>query len=227
MVFSHLIKQRNYDRVAGKLVSRDKTIIYDPSSLIIVNEVNVRFSFLRYCYIKLSILFMFNRNILGYREKNDNVLYIMRALPGAGKSTEAKKLVGKGVIHSTDDIMTDIGGGNYSKAFKMFINDKPAISIAHRRNYFNAKKSMMLGVSPIVIDNTNLKRRDVKNYAMVALELGYKDENIIIIDLGLNGCTLEELALRNTHNVGMEILTPMYQTYKDSGPVSLEIMFKK
>jgi hypothetical protein len=33
----------------------------------------------------------------------------MRGIPGSGKSTKAKSLVGEGIIHSTDDVITSQG----------------------------------------------------------------------------------------------------------------------
>ena len=46
-------------------------------------------------------------NALGKPVTRPNqILIVMRGIPGAGKSTKAKSLVGGGIIHSTDDLLS-------------------------------------------------------------------------------------------------------------------------
>lgn len=219
------ISNINIDNVYGIKLSRDERLQIAGNDFY-YDLQEIHFSFIDFLLVKIFLFFKKNRNSLGYVEKHDRKLIIMRALPGAGKSTEANRLVGDGIIHSTDDIMSKIGNGDYSKAFSMEINGKPALSVAHRRNFYNAKESMEDGLNPVIIDNTNLSRTDVKTYAKEALKLGYKDQNIEVIDLGLNGFTLEELVERNTHGVGIEMMTEMFEKYKNNSPATLEFIFK-
>lgn len=224
-IFVDKLSNVNIDNIHGIKMSRDERLqIADVDFYYDMEEIY--FNYVDFMLVRLYLLFKRNKNILGYVERHDRELIIMRALPGAGKSTKAKELVGDGIIHSTDDIMVRLGDGDYRKAFTMEINGKPALGVAHRRNFFNAIESMDVGITPVIIDNTNIRRKDVKKYVKEALMLGYKDENIKIIDLGLNGFTLEELVARNTHGVDLEMMTKFYEDYNNNNPVTLEFMFK-
>lgn len=73
----------------------------------------------------------------------------MRGLPGSGKSTLAKKLAGQaGVIYSTDDFFMIKGE---------YVYDPKKIGEYHQKNFERTSESIKKGVSPIVIDNTNIK----------------------------------------------------------------------
>jgi tRNA uridine 5-carbamoylmethylation protein Kti12 len=50
-------------------------------------------------------------------------LIIMRGLPGSGKSTRARELQEKGVIHSTDTYFTNPLTGEYEFDFEKIFND--------------------------------------------------------------------------------------------------------
>lgn len=221
-----LISNVNFDLVSkGHLLSRCGDIEID-NNLFRYKETFIIFGFVDFLLVKVFLYFKRNRNILGFVEKTDQKLIIMRAVSGAGKSTRAKELVGNGIIHSTDDIMLEIGEGDYAKAFTMELNGRPALGVAHRRNLFRAIDSMKKGITPVIIDNTNLRRRDIKPYVKEALKLGFKDENIEIIDLGTNGLTAEELASRNSHGVSLEIINDMCKVHKNSGSITLYNLFE-
>ncbi len=162
------------------------------------------------------------KNSLGvYITKPDQKMIIMRGIPGAGKSTKAKSLVFEGVIHSTDDVIE--ATGNYRKFFETMIeaNNFGDLNRAHSTNFKNAKESMIKGVSPIVIDNTNIKANEAKNYVVEALKLGYDDANISIVDVGTGGLDAEVLAARNTHGVPLDKIQAMVQSYESIGELTL------
>lgn len=92
----------------------------------------------------------------------------------------------------------------------------------HNRNLINAKRSMNEGTSPIVIDNTNIMPSDAKGYVKHALELGYDDKNIIIVDIGDAGLTADELAARNTHGVPVEKILKMMRRHRSVGPLTIK-----
>ena len=89
----------------------------------------------------------------------------MRGLPGSGKSTKAKKIAGDiGVIFSTDDFfMVD---GQYKFDPKM-------IGEYHEKNFKRTVEAMKDGKPLIVIDNTNIKLWEMKNYVISGEEHGY------------------------------------------------------
>lgn len=152
----------------------------------------------------------------------DQELIIMRGIPGSGKSTKAKTLVGEGVIHSTDGLIE--ANNDYRDFFKTMNesgNFKP-LSQMHSLNLTKAKKSMEEGVSPIIIDNTNIKATEAKAYVKHALSLGFSDKNIRIVDVGDGGLTAEGLAKRNTHGVPLVKIESMIKSHKSVGPLTLK-----
>ncbi|XP_071786915.1 uncharacterized protein [Asterias amurensis] len=93
-----------------------------------------------------------------------NVLCLMRGCPGSGKSTLARKLVGEGMILSTDDFF--VTGGRYKF-------DVTKLSDAHDWSHQKCQEAMTSGVTPIVIDNTNIERWTMKPYVVMAINHNY------------------------------------------------------
>ena len=170
---------------------------------------------------------MVNNNISGIPiTKPNQELIIMVGIPGSGKSTMAKSIVGNGIIHSTDDLIE--ANGDYNDFFREMKekNNFSALSQMHKRNLSNAINSMEAGITPLIIDNTNLSPSESKNYVMSALEVGFDDNNIKFIDIGTNGLSAQELANRNTHNVPLDKIKSMIDKYNSHRPITLEKVIK-
>ena len=153
--------------------------------------------------------------------KPDQELIIMRGIPGGGKSTKAKQLVGNGVIHSTDDLIEEKGDYNEFFANMVANSDFSPLGQMHKSNFNNSVTSMKNGVSPVIIDNTNIRANEPKNYIEAALNLGYDDNNIKFVEIGTGGLSAEELAQRNTHGVPLDKIKSMIQAYESAGPMTL------
>lgn len=163
------------------------------------------------------------KNILGVTvSKPNQELIVMRGIPGAGKSTKAKSLVGQGKIHSTDDVIE--AGGDYNEFFAKMIatKDFTPLSKVHATNLSNAIESMKAGVSPVIIDNTNIKQNESKAYVVAALEMGYADNNIKFVDIGTAGLEAAELAKRNAHGVPLDKIEMMIASHTAQGPLTLQ-----
>lgn len=104
--------------------------------------------------------------------------------------------------------------------------DFTPLSKMHSLNFKMAKEAMEKGVSPVIVDNTNIKANEPKNYVEAALNMGYADENIKFVDIGTGGLSAEELAKRNTHGVPLDKIKSMIQSHKSVGPLSLEKVIK-
>ena len=91
------------------------------------------------------------------------ICYIMRGIPGAGKSFTAKTLASKENIFSTDEYW----GPNYDF-------DIANIGQAHRWNQQRVAEAMQKGITPIVVDNTNTTWKEIDPYAVAAVRLGYE-----------------------------------------------------
>lgn len=162
-------------------------------------------------------------NSLGVKVSRPNQeLIIMRGIPGSGKSTKAKSLAGGGSIHSTDDVISSTG--DYNKFFSDMIASKDfsRLSQMHAKNLENAISSMEAGVTPVIIDNTNIRPFEPKAYVQKALELGYDDDNIKIVDVGTGGVSPEELAQRNTHGVPLDKIKSMIDSHKSFGDLDIQ-----
>lgn len=167
------------------------------------------------------------KNILNIEITRPNqVLIIMRGIPGAGKSTMAESLVEDGIIHSTDNVIE--ANGDYRLFFfNMFkTKDFSPLNRMHRQNYDNLIESIKQGISPVILDNTNIKKNEAKNYIKTALELGLDDNNIKIIDIGTGGLTAEELARRNTHGVPLDKIKKMIASHRGQGSLTVENILK-
>ena len=125
---------------------------------------------------------------------------IMRGLPGSGKSTLAKQLAGDtGSQFAADDYFMD-EQGNYN-----WSADK--ISEAHRWNHDRIKKAIEQGISPVIMDNTNVSKWDLqqtKPLIEFAEANGYKAR----IEQANTpwAFNAEELSKKNTHKVPLEAI---------------------
>lgn len=163
------------------------------------------------------------KNSLGVEVTRPNdVLIIMRGIPGSGKSTAAKRLVGDGAIHSTDEVIE--AKYDYFEYFKKMkeTGNWGMHGKMHQQNFLNAKADMDKGVSPVIVDNTNIKASEPKKYVEHALSIGYADENIEFVEVGTAGLSAEELAERNTHGVPLETIQKMIKSMESVGPLTLE-----
>ncbi len=130
---------------------------------------------------------------------SDKILYLLRGVPGSGKSTFSKTiLAGLGIdttndtivkqhVLSTDDFF--IGeDGKYNF-------DPKKLSFNHQQNQNRAKNQMRIGVTPLFIDNTNISAWEMKPYVDLADRFGYQvivvnpidysnEENPILTDEG-------------------------------------------
>ncbi len=134
---------------------------------------------------------------------NKKKLILMRGLPGSGKTLFALKLVGDGIIHSTDDFL--IKDGKY-------VFDKDNICRYHRRNLVDSINSMTRGISPIIIDNTNIIAEYCKEYVKYGKIFGY-DIEVVEVDTPW-AFDIEELIKRNTHDVPRETIEDMLRIYE-------------
>jgi predicted kinase len=152
------------------------------------------------------------------------VLIILRGISGSGKSTIANKLKGAtGVVHSTDDVIES--QTNYDEFFNTMNRTKDfgPLGAMHRQNLNNDMMSMDKGISPVIIDNTNLTPKEFKPYVLYGLSKGYK---IQMENIGTGGLSAEALAKRNQHGVTIEKIQSMIDKYNSVGPLSSEQAIK-
>lgn len=118
--------------------------------------------------------------------------------------------------------------GDYTAIFENMkaTNDFGKLFVAHMTNIRNARKSMVAGLSPVIIDNTNIKKADIKPYIKDALILGFDDANIQFVDVGTGGLTAEALAARNTHGVPLASIEKMIASHKGQSPINIKTVME-
>jgi predicted kinase len=124
----------------------------------------------------------------------EKILFIVRGLPGSGKSTFAKTL--GGTHFETDNFfMVD---GKYKF-------DGTKIKEAHNSCQNKVKTDMMVGREKIVVSNTFTQEWEMEPYFGMAKEFGYKAFSIIVENR--HGGT-------NEHGVPDEVLTKMRERFE-------------
>jgi len=134
--------------------------------------------------------------------QTEKVLYILRGISGSGKSTLARQLGEGGEVLSTDDFF-DVNGE--------YQFDSDFISEAHFWNQTRAVEAMDKGVTPFVIDNTNVSAWEPKFYVQEAQKRDYRIE--IRESETPWKFDAEELAKRNTHGVPREVIDSMLEKW--------------
>jgi predicted kinase len=169
-------------------------------------------------------------------KQEKRVLVIMQGVPGSGKSTAARELhdefngtnLADGLpgyepsycdpdavypivnICSTDDINERLNGGKY-------IFEPAFLGRYHGINQSQAHQCMKARVNLVIIDNTNIKRRDYRNYLEYANLYGYEVVYYKVGETNFEGAnsTLAELyAERNTHGVPLEVILRMGRQFQ-------------
>jgi predicted kinase len=128
--------------------------------------------------------------------------YIMRGIPGSGKSTTVRELI-QGydnlalsvAVHSTDDLcMVD---GEYQFVVEL-------AGARHAQNLENFRHSVTRGVPCVICDNTNVRTEHYQDYVEAAELWGYK---VVIVEMVH---PKPEVAYRRTtHGVPLERIERM------------------
>ena len=144
---------------------------------------------------------------LNHRDNMTKICYILKGLPGTGKSMLANALGNEGSIFSTDSyFMVD---GEYQF-------DPSKLGEYHKRNLDDAT-AFMERFAPhttpaiCVIDNTNTQHWEYEKYEEVAKENGFMVQ-IITVEWNINDIPL--YAKRNSHGVPEEAIYRMAERWE-------------
>jgi predicted ABC-type ATPase len=130
------------------------------------------------------------------------VVYIMRGVPGSGKSTRAMELAADGgIIHSTDSFFYNDGKYRF---------DKERLQEFHDKNFEAFCESIKNNIPIIVVDNTNTKHAHYARYVEAAKQAGYLVEII-----SLPHPTAEVAASRTLHNVSTQTIQQMIDEWEN------------
>lgn len=129
----------------------------------------------------------------------------MRGVSGSGKSTQAQKIKDKegGVIYSTDEFRY-IGG-------KYVFRDEDTVPF-HQKNIDRAKDAMETGITPVIIDNTNIQFKYAKPYVQLAKRYGYEVK--VVEPDSPWAFNVDELTMRNSGRAPEEVIKKMMSDYE-------------
>ena len=137
-----------------------------------------------------------------YEGKNtENTLYILRGLPGSGKSTMALKI--GGLVFSTDDFF--IKDGKYKC-------DPSLYPEAHGWNIKRTKEALENKNSKVIVDNTNTCAWEIRPY----VEYGIKNNYTIVLVEPDSPYSWDskKLAEVNTHRIPEHKIQEMCNKYE-------------
>ena len=101
----------------------------------------------------------------------NKTLYLFRGLPGAGKSTLARKLFPETVICEADQFLYEDG---------QYIFTKTKLKEAHESCKKKAEKLMSEGSEQVVVSNTLTQEWEMEFYINTATKYGYEISSIIL-----------------------------------------------
>lgn len=142
-------------------------------------------------------------------------IYIMRGLPGSGKSFLAKEICnsfrGVGtIVLSTDDIWTAAPNNEY-----LWVGE--FIGAAHKITQAKVREACRRGIPRIIVDNTNTTFREMEPYVRIAEENGYA---VNVVEPATSWAfDVEECARRNTHKVPREVVQKMADRFESSSDI--------
>lgn len=131
------------------------------------------------------------------------ILYLIRGLPGSGKTTFAKSIWASGIIFETDQYFID-RDGNYN-----FNPNK--LEEAHKWCNTQVKNAMDLNkiknqyYPEIIVSNTFTTEKEMKPYFDLASEYGYKVVSLIIENRHNN---------KSIHNVPAKTMEKMQKRFE-------------
>lgn len=134
-------------------------------------------------------------------------LTILKALPGAGKSFIVDSLYSKDpdntIVCSADHHFIKDG---------VYKFDKNQLHIAHKKCQDKARNACFHGVPHVIIDNTNITKKDWKPYVDIANEFRYKVQ--FIIPNTSWAFNAEECFERNQHGVPLDTIKNMLNKWE-------------
>tara|TARA_B100000287_G_C20159969_1_gene593771 strand:+ start:57 stop:551 length:495 start_codon:yes stop_codon:yes gene_type:complete len=140
----------------------------------------------------------------------NNTCYILRGLPGTGKSRLAKLIKEANAcddyyveIFSTDDLFINAEGIYEFDPSLLKWHHEENLQLATR--FFNGRPSPFVGYIAI-IDNTNVQHWEYEPYAKAAKEAGW---DVQVIALDWNESDIPLYAMRNKHGVPEEAIRRM------------------
>lgn len=143
-----------------------------------------------------------------------NILYLLRGLPGSGKSTSVQKFINmidyiSFMICSADDWFVDDEG--------RYVFDTSKLFAAHKYCKTAARKAMSLQLDFVVVDNTNTTWSEMKDYVKYAIKYNY---DIVLVEPKTSWkFDVDILTEKNSHGVPRETIKKMLDRWQTSAKI--------
>ena len=128
----------------------------------------------------------------------DKTLYLVRGLPGSGKTTFGRTLTDRHLHFEADNYFTHPVTGEYKF-------DASLLSIAHAQCRQHTMLAMQDSMTPIVVSNTFSRRWEMEEYYKLALLYGYK-----VVEITMSGNLHPSV-----HNVPQETIELMRNRWEN------------
>ncbi|XP_022827784.1 uncharacterized protein LOC111357368 isoform X2 [Spodoptera litura] len=154
------------------------------------------------------------RNIICNHNQGSRILILMRGVPGSGKSYLARKLVDMMVGGSHNNYRAHIlTTDDYFMIRGQYQYDKFRLSEAHTWNQQRARNVLRMGMSPVIIDNTNIELWEMEPYLREGVKNGYIIE---VVEPTTPWAKKANILLRkNVHNVPLVTIKRMLENYRE------------
>ncbi|OUS72338.1 AAA family ATPase [Pseudoalteromonas sp. A601] len=135
-------------------------------------------------------------------------VFILRGLPGSGKSYYAQNLADELVLGDQSQYLicsTDDYFYNEKGEYKF---DKFKLSQFHNLNLARFINALSQSIPLVIVDNTNIKKWEFIAYSQAAVALGYQVKEVIVGEV--KDKSMQHLyAKRNEHNIPLRMISKM------------------
>ncbi|APD19463.1 hypothetical protein QE331_gp089 [Pseudomonas phage 20Sep416] len=108
----------------------------------------------------------------------EKILYIIRGLPGSGKSSFAENLYNK--TWKSGGLASICEADDYQMEFGKYVWKAERVAESHKKCMAKARSSMEVGLEAVIVSNTSTREREIKPYIDMAEEFGYTVISLIV-----------------------------------------------